>query len=177
MQEINSEPHPANCPCDQCMDNDCARIIEAYPASTWTRSRLEWIRGLRKRPLNWNLEPGHCALCGGTSLQAYTTGEHWWITGYNPQTVNGVTYLSILFPDDSATHATYSYIIRDKLRQTWIKEGKPVAGIPEPKVQLRDWASAVLGIDRTFARAVAVRAVDVGDQVPWTEVRVGFQYA
>jgi hypothetical protein len=105
------------------------------------------------------------------------TGEHWLITGYNPKTVNGVTYLSILFPDDSAAHATYTYIVQDKLRKVWLKEGKPIAGIAEPRLQLREWASRLLGIDHSFAKAIAVRAVDTGDIVPWTEVRVGFQYA
>lgn len=134
------------------MDEDCAAIIAAHPRSTWTRARLEWIRGVRMKPLNWTLEPGHCALCGGTSLSAWDQSEHWLTKGHNPQTVNGVTYLSLLVADGGGWLATYRYISRFG------------------KDRLREWAAHVLGINPLFAAAIAVRKVQ-----DWTEIRVGFR--
>jgi hypothetical protein len=150
---LSADIHTCNCTCDTCMDEDCFAIIQAHPKSTWTRQKLEWIRSVRSKPLNWTLEPGHCALCGGNSLSAWDMGEHWILKGHNPQTVGEMTYLSVLIADQGSWAATY---------REFTKKGKEA---------LRTWTSHLLGVSPSFATAVAVRKVQ-----DWTEIRVGFKY-
>ncbi len=155
MTELQEAKHPAHCPCDDCWSVDVTNIILAHPKSSWWNPEtLAWVRHLRRRDLNWSLEPGHCALCGGTSLNCWATSEHWMVKGHNPQTVGDTTYLSLLVHKDGAWQATYSGVS---------KKGK---------LALREWASHVLGIKPQFACAVAVRELQ-----DWTEIRVGFRYA
>jgi hypothetical protein len=152
MLDIQHEDK-VNCACNSCMDEDCAAIIAAHPRSTWTRQKLEWIRVVRMKPLNWTLPAGHCALCGGTSLSAWDQGQHGLVTAHNPQRVGDIIYTSILVANGSSWAATYRFISRFG------------------KDRLRNWAADVLGVSQTFARAVAVRTVE-----NWTEIRVGLQY-
>lgn len=141
-----------NCACDSCMDEDCQAIVQAHPHSTWTRQRLEWIRGLRQRPLNWTLPEGHCALCGGTDLSAWNQSEHWFVRNHNPKEVNGIWYMSLLIADGAGLYATYVLLSR------------------KGKLALQEWTSHLLRMSPRFACAVAVRRLE-----NWTEIRVGFK--
>lgn len=160
--------HPINCTCDICWQIDSTNIVASAPKGHWTPLKLEWIRHLRQRPLNWTLEPGHCALCGGTKLTDIY--DHFQFKPYNVQVVSGITYMSWLFANDSGSHAAY------------------VSATKKGKDFLRDWTarcllSGSLPIDspnywQTLdalakkASKIAVREVLREEEV-WTEIRVG----
>lgn len=150
---IEANEHPCNCTCDACIGEDITAILAAHPQSAWTWKKLEWIRTVRQRPLNWTLEPGHCVLCGGLSLSAWDTAEHDIVKAHNPKEVNGTTFLSLLVADGSGWLATYRYLSR------------------LGKDRLRQWVADVHGIRPEFAKVIAIRKVE-----DWTELRVGFSY-
>lgn len=158
-----------NCVCDECFEEDCADIQAAIPF--WTRQRLEWIRHVRRLPLNWNIEPGHCVLCGGTDMNVSKQGDHWLVRNYNPVQMGDVLYTSVLVADNGSWSATFKYISQrgKEALKTWAlnmvgaSHLEKVYGLPAPPCGYNMK-------ETTDIAGIAVRKVE-----HWTEIRIGIR--
>lgn len=171
MLEIQHEDK-VNCACDACMAEDCAAIIAAAPQSTWTREKLEWIRVVRQKPLNWTLPAGHCALCGGTALSAWTLSEHSFVANHNPAQVDDILYTSLLIADGSGWFATYrefSKLGKEALKK-WMLRMVNASNL----IKVYEKLSPPCGYnmhETTEATGIAVRKIQ-----DWTEIRIGLRF-
>lgn len=167
--DVVASEHACNCTCDTCMTEDCEAILAVHPKSTWSRAKLEWIRGVRVKPLNWTLPSRHCALCGGTDLSAWNMGEHWVTRNHNPVQIGNIIYTSVLVADSGSWYTTY---------QAVTKLGKEA---------LKRWTLSMVGASRlekvfeepsplcnyNMHETTTITGIAVRRLQDWTEIRIG----
>lgn len=163
------EDRYSNCQCKVCIANDIidwalACQAEGRPVKQYYLQNMSrYLAQERSKDLNWDLEPGHCILCGGTSNNAHDQGEHYRKVRHNEQTIGGRSYSSILIHHDSA----YMGIYKDYLRASGGFINYPDA--IERKARFIEWACNLSDLCSAYATGIATR-----NHADWLEIRLAF---
>lgn len=157
------EDHVNACPCKLCVTFDIAYAAERNLVSLdqW-RDLVGFLTREREKKLNWDLPPDHCLICGGTTLSAWSMGEHYQLARHNTQEKDGKFYTSLMLHVGGPMYAVYHTYIQKT--GGWGKLG-PV----ESKRRFIQWASHLM--DLSPEKCIGVASKDHGE---WLEVRLGY---
>jgi hypothetical protein len=155
---IRPDGHSAACPCKNCIAYDVARFKQERPHATWDPTA--WLEQDRNRDLNWDIEPGHCLLCGGIS--AADTSAHFMKERYNEKQVGELWFTSLLIHKAGPWIRPY----RDLL----VASQRPRYPALKPlQERLADWACLFLELNPEKFTKLASR-----EHEDWIELRLGF---
>lgn len=151
LSQYDRSAHIAACPCKLCVTFDVLLAqSEGLRTDLW-RDLPGYVTTQRNRDLNWDLEPGHCILCGGFTPRSSTVMEHYERKRWNEKEIAGKWYTSLLLHKAGWQIGSY---------RAFLQKGRQATQL---------WACNFMDLSPLPCIGIASKEHD-----EWLEIRLGF---